>query len=321
MKFRWNFILFSFFHQIGLYKCSRIWYTNTTTIEHNSTEETVYPTDTPHEEHMEQKNGKNRFTKPSDFRRSKEEQKNIAATGMVAGRNAVRELLTSGRDIDKIYVQKGDREGSIVQLIGEITARKIPLVEVEKTRLNDLAGSQAHQGIVAMAAEHAYASVEDILAYAAQRGEKPVIVFLDGVEDPHNLGAILRSAECMGAHGVVLPKRRSVGLTAVVAKTSAGAIEHMRVARVPNLTQTIKELKEQGMWFYAADMDGQPYMATDFSSPVGLVLGGEGNGISHLVKQTCDFVVSIPQYGQVNSMNVSCAAAVLLSEIARQRHA
>ncbi len=270
---------------------------------------------------MEQKNGKNRFAKTSNHRQSKDILKNTAAPGVVAGRNAVRELLMSGRDIDKIYVQKGEREGSILSLIGEAAARKIPLVEVEKIRLNDLAASQAHQGIVAMAAEHAYATVEDILAFAQQRGEKPVIVFLDGVEDPHNLGAILRSAECMGAHGVVLPKRRSVGLTAVVAKTSAGAIEHMRVARVPNIAQTIKELKEQGMWFYAADMDGHPYTQTDFSSPVGLVLGGEGSGVSHLVKQNCDFIVSIPQYGQVNSMNVSCAAAVLLCEIARQRHA
>lgn len=269
---------------------------------------------------MERSNGTHRPRRDTERRIPQGSAHATPAEGAVIGRNAVRELLASGRDIDKIYVQKGEREGSILQLIGEAAARKIPLVEVDKARLQELSATQAHQGIVAMAAEHAYSTVEDILAYAAERGEKPVIVLLDGVEDPHNLGAILRSAECTGAHGVILPKRRSVGLTPVVAKTSAGAIEHMRVARVANLTQTMKELKERGMWFYAADMDGESYATTDFSSPVGLVLGGEGSGVSHLVKQTCDFTVRIPQYGQVNSMNVSCAAAVLLCEIARQRH-
>lgn len=238
----------------------------------------------------------------------------------VAGRNAVRELLASGRDIDKIYIQQGEREGSIRQLIGEATARHIPLVEVDKQRLFELSGTATHQGIVAMAAQASYSTVEDMLRYAEERGEAPVLVFCDGIEDPHNLGAILRCAECTGAHGVVLPKRRSVGLTPVVAKASAGAIEHMRIARVSNLSQVMLELKERGMWFYAADMDGAPYYETDFSGPIGLVLGSEGAGVSHLVKERCDFVVSIPQYGQVNSMNVSCATAILLSEIARQRH-
>ncbi len=254
---------------------------------------------------------------PQDFRKNTREP---VGENCVAGRNAVRELLASGRDIDKIYIQTGEREGSIRQLIGMAAERKIPLIEADKNKLYELSGTQAHQGIVALAAEVEYSTVEEILAYAASRGEKPVVVFCDGVEDPHNLGAIMRSAECMGAHGIVLPKRRSVGLTPTVAKSSAGAIEHMRIARVINLSQTMEELKEKGMWFYAADMDGDAYYNTDFTSSVGLVLGSEGEGVSALVKKCCDFVVSIPQYGQVNSMNVSCAAAVLLSEIARQRH-
>ncbi len=177
----------------------------------------------------------------------------------VVGRNAVRELLASGRDVEKIFVQKGDREGSILKLIGEAAERKIPLIETDRTKLDEMAPGMAHQGIIAVASEHDYATVDDILAYAEERGEPPLVVLCDGVEDPHNLGAILRSAECLGAHGVILPKRRSVGLTSVVAKTSAGAIEHIRVAKVPNLSQTIMNLKERGLWFYAADMGGDTY--------------------------------------------------------------
>lgn len=273
---------------------------------------------------MDSYRDKQRSSKDRSFRQmSQDFRKNTrepVGENCVAGRNAVRELLASGRDIDKIYIQTGEREGAIRQLIGMAAERKIPLIEADKNKLYELSGTQAHQGIVALAAEVEYSTVEEILAYAASRGEKPVVVFCDGVEDPHNLGAIMRSAECMGAHGIVLPKRRSVGLTPTVAKSSAGAIEHMRIARVINLSQTMEELKEKGMWFYAADMDGEAYYNTDFTSSVGLVLGSEGEGVSALVKKRCDFVVSIPQYGQVNSMNVSCAAAVLLSEIARQRH-
>lgn len=257
------------------------------------------------------------YKRTQDFKKNTEKSVN---ENCIAGRNAVRELLASGRDIDKIYIQTGEREGSIRQLIGIASERRIPMIEADKNKLFELSGTQAHQGIVALAAEIEYSRVEDILAYADSQGEQPIVVFCDGVEDPHNLGAIIRSAECMGAHGIVLPKRRSVGLTPTVAKSSAGAIEHMRIARVTNLSQTMEELKEKGMWFYAADMDGEAYYNTDFTSAVGLVLGGEGEGVSALVKKRCDFVVSIPQYGQVNSMNVSCAAAVLLSEIARQRH-
>jgi 23S rRNA (guanosine2251-2'-O)-methyltransferase len=198
--------------------------------------------------------------------------------------------------------------------------RKIPLIELDRQKLDRMSGGEHHQGIVAIAAEQEYSSVEEILEYAKSLGEKPLIVVLDGVEDPHNLGAIIRSAECSGVHGVIIPKRRAVGLTSVVRKSSAGALEHMRVARVTNLAATLDELKERGLWIYGADMGGEAYSATDFSGNVAIVLGSEGFGISRLVSEKCDFITSIPLYGNVNSMNVSCAAAVILTEVARQRH-
>ena len=244
----------------------------------------------------------------------------VKQDGLVVGRNAVRELLSGSKDIDKIYVQQGEREGSITVLIAEASERKIPIIEVDKRKLDKMSCGSRHQGIIAMASEQNYCSVEDILAYAEEKGEKPFIILLDGVEDPHNFGAIIRSAECMGAHGIIIPKRRAVGLTPTVAKASAGAIMHMRVAKVTNLSSVIDDLKERGLWFYAADMDGESLYSTDFKGPVGLVLGSEGDGISRLVKEKCDFVVSVPMYGNVNSMNVSCAAAVLLAEVAHQRH-
>ena len=247
-------------------------------------------------------------------------EKNTVSESVVSGRNAVKELLASGRDIDKIYVQKGEREGSIRMLVGRANERKIPVIETEKAKLDAMCGGAYHQGIVAMAAEQNYATLQDIIEYADSLGEKPFVVICDGVEDPHNLGAIIRSAECSGVHGVIIPKRRAVGLTPVVAKSSAGALEHMRVARVTNLAATIDELKKLGFWVYAADMGGEKYSETDYSGSVAVVLGSEGFGISRLVKEKCDFTVSIPLYGRVNSMNVSCAAAVIFTEIARQRH-
>jgi 23S rRNA (guanosine2251-2'-O)-methyltransferase len=239
---------------------------------------------------------------------------------VISGRNAVRELLSTGRDIEKIYIQSGEREGSVNLLIGMASERKINIIETNKTKLNEISGGARHQGIVAIAADRNYSSVEEILEYARSRGEAPFIILLDGVEDPHNLGAIIRSAECCGAHGVIIPKRRAVGLTTTVAKASAGAIEHMRVAKVTNLSQTIDELKEQGLWFYCADMGEQTYYNTDMKGACGIVLGSEGFGVSRLVKEKCDFVVSIPLYGSVNSMNVSCAAAVIMAEVAKQRN-
>ena len=239
---------------------------------------------------------------------------------VVSGRNAVRELLAGGRDIEKIYIQSGEREGSVNQLIGIAAERKLPIIEMDRAKLDRISGGARHQGIVAIAAERNYSTVDEILEYAAERGEPPFIVIRDGIEDPHNLGAIIRSAECAGVHGVIIPKRRAVGLTTVVAKASAGAIEHVRIAKVTNIAQTIDELKERGLWLYAADMGGESYYSTDLRSSAAIVLGSEGFGISRLVKEKCDFTVSIPMYGNVNSMNVSCAAAVIFAEVAKQRH-
>ena len=239
---------------------------------------------------------------------------------LICGRNAVKELLNSGRDIEKIYVQTGDREGSVNLLIGMAAERKIRIVDADKRKLDEMSRGERHQGIIAIAAGRDYSTVEDILDYARERGERPFIIILDGVEDPHNLGAVIRSAECCGAHGVIIPKRRAVGLTTTAVKASAGAAEYVRVAKVTNLATTIDELKEQGLWIFAADMGGDSYYKTDMTCGAAIVLGSEGFGISRLVKEKCDITVSIPLYGNVNSMNVSCAAAVIMAEVARQRN-
>lgn len=238
---------------------------------------------------------------------------------IIVGRNAVKELLSGDRDVDKIFVASGEREGSIKVLIAEARRRGIPVIECERSKLDAMSEGERHQGVAALAAEMNYYSIDDILSYAEERGESPLVAVLDGVEDPHNLGAIIRSAECLGFHGIIIPKRRAVGLTATVAKASAGAIMHMRVAKVTNLASAIDELKERGFWVYAADMDGEVYYDTDFSGAAAIVLGSEGFGISRLVKEKSDVIVSIPMSGKVNSMNVSCAASVLFAEVARQR--
>ena len=259
--------------------------------------------------------GVRRDTGYKDKPREEELDENI-----VIGRNAVKELLSGGRDVDKIYITSGEREGSINLLLGIAGERGIPIFECDKTKLDAIAKGGRHQGIIAIAAEQNYATVDEILEYAASRGEAPFVVVCDGIEDPHNLGAIIRSAECAGAHGIIIPKRRAAGLTSTVAKSSAGAVLHQRIAKVTNLPSTIDELKERGLWIYGADMDGEAYYKTDMKGAVALVLGSEGFGISRLVKEKCDFIVSIPLYGKVNSLNVSCAAAVILTEIARQRN-
>ncbi len=240
--------------------------------------------------------------------------------GAVIGRNAVRELLRAERPIDKLMVQRGERNGSIVVLVAQAVERGIPVIEVEKSKLDALAGFAPHQGVVALAAEKDYCTVEDILAIAEERGEAPLIVICDGITDPYNLGAIIRCAECCGAHGLVIPKRRAVGLTPLVTKASAGAVEHLAIAKVSNIASTVESLKKRGVWTFAAEAGGASVYATDLKGPVALVLGSEGNGVSQLVQKTCDAVVSIPMYGKVNSFNVSTAAAILLAEAARQHH-
>jgi 23S rRNA (guanosine2251-2'-O)-methyltransferase len=269
---------------------------------------------------------KRRTGKREDFvakpDRKNDDRNNVApdeVEGLVVGRNAVKELLADGRDVEKIYVQRGEREGSINLLVGIASERKIPIIELDRAKLDRMSNGMRHQGIVAIASEHNYSTVDEILEYAESIGEAPFVVVLDGVVDPHNLGAIIRSAECMGAHGIIIPKRRAVGLTATVAKASAGAVMHMRVAKVTNLAQTIDELKEKGLWFYAADMDGENWCSVDYDGAVGLVIGSEGRGVSRLVREKCDFIVSMPMKGRINSLNASVAAGILMYEVARQR--
>lgn len=242
------------------------------------------------------------------------------ASHVICGRNPVRELLKSGRDIDKIFVQRGEREGSAVALVGEAKSRKIPVVEVEKQKLDKLSCGSPHQGIVAFAAETSYVSLQDLLAIAESRGEKPFLAIADGIEDPHNLGALLRCCDGAGVHGLILPKRRSVGVTETVAKASAGASEHVAIARVSNIASAIDELKKAGVWIFACEAGGTHYCDADFDCGAAIVFGSEGDGVSRLVLEKCDFTVSIPMYGKVNSFNVSTAAAVVLCEAARQRH-
>ena len=220
------------------------------------------------------------------------------------------------RRLYTVFVQRGISLGKIVALAKQ---RGIVIKEVNDEKLASIAGTQKHGGVAASLAVCSYATVEEILAVSEEKGKPPFIIIADEIEDPHNLGAIIRSAECCGAHGIIIPKRRAVGLTGTVGKASAGAIEHMRVAKVTNLATTVDELKDKGLWIFAADMGGEPHYDTDMTCGAAIVLGSEGSGISRLVKEKCDFTVSIPLYGSVNSMNVSCAAAVILAEVARQR--
>ena len=257
---------------------------------------------------------KNRYNKYNSHEATDENEN----TGLVIGRNAVRELLKSDREIDKLLVQRGEREGSIVVLVAMAVEKGIPVVETDKSKLDAISGFAPHQGVIAMAAEKEYCSVEDILNIAKERNEAPLLVIADGITDPYNLGALIRCAEGAGAHGIIIPKRRSTGLTPLVSKSSAGAIEHMAIAKVANIANTISALKEQGIWVFAAEAGGKPYYETDFKGPCARVFGSEGNGVSKIVIDSCDVLTSIPMYGKVNSFNVSTAASVILCEAARQ---
>lgn len=240
--------------------------------------------------------------------------------GMIEGRNAVAEALRSGRTVDKLYVASGDTDKALARLAAQAKDAGAVVVQVDRRKLNELSPTGAHQGVIASVAAHEYASVDELLALAEEKGENPLLVICDELSDPHNLGSILRTAECAGAHGLIIPKRRSVGLTAVVAKTSAGAVEYLPVARVSNIAQTIEELKKRGVWIYgtAADGDTGLYQA-DLKSPCAIVIGNEGAGMSRLVRERCDVLVSIPLKGHISSLNASAAAAVLLYEAVRQR--
>ena len=236
------------------------------------------------------------------------------------GRNAVTEALKAGRTIDKIFIADGEIDRGLQRLAAECREAGAVVVPVDRRKLDLMSATHAHQGIIAQAAAHEYATIDEILAYAAERGESPLIVICDELSDPHNLGAIMRSAECAGAHGVIIPKRRSVGLTATVAKASAGAVEYMKVARVANINNAINELKEKGVWIFGAAGEGSvPMYRADLTGPAAIVIGNEGDGLGQLVRKNCDMLVSIPMSGRISSLNASAAASILLYEAVRQR--
>ena len=238
---------------------------------------------------------------------------------IIEGRNPVREAFRAGRTIDRLYVQDGLKDGPVLALVRKARKSDAIVTFVSKERLDEMSETGKHQGVVAQCAAYAYAEVEDLLERAREKGEAPFFFLLDDIEDPHNLGAIIRSANLMGAHGVIIPKRRAVGLTATVAKASAGALNYTPVARVANLSQTIEQLKKEGMWFVCADMDGELMYDLNLTGPIGVVIGNEGNGVSRLVKEKCDFTARIPMNGEIDSLNASVAAGVLGYEIVRQR--
>lgn len=237
----------------------------------------------------------------------------------IEGRNAVLEAFRSGKTIDKLFVLKGCQDGPVNSILREARKRDVIVSYVAKERLDQMSETGKHQGVIAQAAAYEYAEVDDILKLAEEKGEPPFIFLLDNIEDPHNLGAIIRTANLAGAHGVIIPKRRAVGLTATVAKTSAGALNYTPVAKVTNLAATIEELKEKGLWFVCADMGGTTMYDLDLKGPIGLVIGNEGEGVSRLVREKCDYIASIPMKGDIDSLNASVAAGVLAYEIVRQR--
>ena len=242
------------------------------------------------------------------------------ADGVIEGRNAVVEALRAGVTIDKIFIMKGDTDATLGHIASTAREKGIVVVDADKRKLDNMSRTHSHQGVIAQAAVREYASVDDILNAAREKGEHPLIVVCDELTDPHNLGAVIRTADAAGAHGVIIPKRRSAGLTAIVGKTSAGAVAHVPVARVPNITALLKELKEEGVWVFGTAAEGTTSLyKADLKGPAAIVIGSEGDGMSRLVAENCDFTVSIPMFGKINSLNASAAAAVLLYEAVRQR--
>lgn len=237
----------------------------------------------------------------------------------IEGRNAVREAIISGKTVERLYVQEGLKDEAISLIAAEAQKRDIRIRFVTKKRLDEMSPTGTHQGVIAQTAAYRYGSVEEMLAAAEIKGEAPFLILLDGIEDPHNLGAIIRTANLAGAHGVIIPKDRAVGLTAAAVRTSAGAVNYTPVARVTNLARTIRELKEKGLWFVCADMGGEVMFRQDLKGPIGLVIGSEGDGVSRLVREQCDLVASVPMQGDIDSLNASVAAGVLAFEIVRQR--
>lgn len=247
-------------------------------------------------------------------------EENEIKNEIIEGRNAVIEALRAGRTIDKIFINKGETDKTLGHIASKARDAGIVVVECDRRKLDFMSATHAHQGVIAVCAVKEYCSVEDILAIARERGEAPLIIVCDEISDPHNLGAIIRSAECVGAHGVIVPKRRSAGLTAIVDKSSAGALEHMAVARVSNIPAALKELQSEGVWIYGTAADGDNKLwETDFTGSMALVIGSEGDGMGRLVRECCDFTVSLPMKGRVGSLNASNAAAICMYEVLRQR--
>ena len=252
--------------------------------------------------------------------RQQHREQNSPADGIIEGRNAVIEALRAGTAMDKVYIAKGETDATLGHIASTARGKGIVVVEADRRKLDAMSVTHSHQGVIAVAAVREYASVSDILQSARDKGEARLVVVCDELSDPHNLGAVIRTAEAAGAHGVIIPKRRSAGLTAIVAKTSAGAVSYLPVARVANLTALLRELKEEGLWVFGTAADGSTSLyQADLKGPAAIVIGSEGNGMSRLVREQCDFLVSIPMRGQVNSLNASAAAAVVLYEAVRQR--
>lgn len=248
--------------------------------------------------------------------KNKQEENN---KDIIAGRNPVTEALRSGRSIDCIYIAKGELSGSVKVIAALANEKHIPIKEVDRKKLDFMTSHSTHQGVAAVASVKNYATIDDIFALSEERGEQPFIIVLDEIEDPHNLGAIIRTAECAGAHGIIIPKRRAAGLNYTVGKSSAGAYEYVPVARVTNIAASIDELKERGCWVYGADMDGQNYCSSDLKGAAALVIGSEGKGLGRLVREKCDVILSLPMLGKINSLNASVAAGILMYEFTRQR--
>ena len=258
--------------------------------------------------------------KRPDSRPPRQMREDSPADGIIEGRNAVIEALRAGTNIDKIFIMKGEVDSALGHIASTARKQGIVVADADKNKLDKMSRTNSHQGVIAVASVREYATIEDILEIARKKGEQPLIVVCDELSDPHNLGAIIRTAECAGAHGVVIPKRRSAGLTAVVAKTSAGAVSHMAVARVANLPSLLKDLKKQGMWIFGTAANGTTTLYdADLKGPAVIVIGSEGDGMGRLVTENCDFLVSIPMKGKLNSLNASAAAAILLYEAVRQR--
>ena len=240
--------------------------------------------------------------------------------GQVEGRNAVIELLESGKDINKIFVQTGEKHGSITKAIAKAKQAGIVIVEGSKKKLDEMSETKNHQGIIAIVPPYEYVEIDDILEEAKKRKEEPFVIMLDGIEDVHNLGSIIRTAETAGVHGIIIPKRRAAAVNSTVIKTSAGAVEHMKIARVNNINETIKYLKEQGLWICGTDMETNTiYYEQDYNMPIAIVIGSEGSGMNRLTKENCDFIVKIPMKGKINSLNASVSAGIVMYEVVRNR--